>query len=209
MTPSTQGLLRRRTAFGLAAAALMILAAPDPSAAQSASESQSAQFIEQTVQRLVAVVNSSVPEAEKRQQSQAIIDSSVDVDGVARFCLGRFWNEASPEQRADYTKLFHEVLVNNITSKLGEYKGVSVTINHTTERGDDDVVNSTVNRPNNPPTAVDWVVARGTPKIVDVIAEGTSLRLTQRQDYMSYLVHNGNNVDRLIQAIREQAAQNG
>ncbi len=27
----------------------------------------------------------------------------------------------------------------------------------------------------------------GSPKIVDVIAEGTSLRLTQRSDYASYL----------------------
>jgi phospholipid transport system substrate-binding protein len=194
--------------IGLAAAAFMVAAAPGLAAAQSASEAQSARFIEQTVQRLVAVVNGPGSAPDKRQEMQAIIDSSVDVDGVARFCLGRFWNDASPGQRADYTKLFHEVLVNNITSKLGDYKGVSVTVNRTTERGDDDVVNSTVTRPNNPPTSVDWVVSHTTPKIVDVIAEGTSLRLTQRQDYMSYLVHNGNSVDRLIHAIREQAAQN-
>lgn len=193
---------------GLAAASFMVAAAPSLAAAQSSGEAQSARFIEQTVQRLVTVVNGPGSAADKRQEMQEIIDSAVDVDGVARFCLGRFWNDASPEQRADYTKLFHEVLVNNITSKLGDYKGVSVTVNRTSERGDDDIVNSTVNRPNNPPTSVDWVVSSGTPKIIDVIAEGTSLRLTQRQDYMSYLVHNGNSVDRLIHAIREQAAQN-
>ncbi len=209
MTSATQVLLRRRTAIGLAATALIMASAPGLAAAQSASEGQSGRFIEQTVQRLVAVVNGPGSTSEKRQQMQAIIDSAVDVDGVARFCLGRFWNDASPEQRADYTKLFHEVLVNNITAKLGDYKGVAVSVNRTSARGDDDVVSSVVTRPNNPPTAVDWVVTRGTPKIIDVIAEGTSLRLTQRQDYMSYLVHNGNSVDRLIHAIREQAAQNG
>ena len=47
------------------------------------------------------------------------------------------------------------------------------------------VVSTTVVRPNNPPTAVDWIIANpsGAPKIIDVVAEGTSLRLTQRQDY--------------------------
>jgi phospholipid transport system substrate-binding protein len=45
----------------------------------------------------------------------------------------------------------------------------------------------------------------GTPKIIDVIAEGTSLRLTQRSDYASFLAHNGGNIDALIAALREQA----
>ena len=65
--------------------------------------------------------------------------------------------------------------------------------------------------PNNPPTTVDWVIeqAASTPKIVDVLAEGTSLRLTQRQDYASYLTRNNNDVDALINAMKQQTAQNG
>jgi phospholipid transport system substrate-binding protein len=44
----------------------------------------------------------------------------------------------------------------------------------------------------------------GSPKIVDVVAEGTSLRLTQRSDYASYLSQHGNNVDALIAAMKAQ-----
>jgi len=47
------------------------------------------------------------------------------------------------------------------------------------------------------------------PKIIDVVAEGTSLRLTQRQDYASYLSHNNENIDSLINAMRQQVAQAG
>jgi phospholipid transport system substrate-binding protein len=47
------------------------------------------------------------------------------------------------------------------------------------------------------------------PKIIDVIAEGTSLRLTQRQDYASYLTRNNNSVDALIDAMRQQIATAG
>ena len=73
------------------------------------------------------------------------------------------------------------------------------------------MVSTTVIRPNNPPTAVDWIIANpaNTPKIVDVVAEGTSLRLTQRQDYASYLSRNNNDIDALINAMRQQVAQAG
>jgi phospholipid transport system substrate-binding protein len=68
-----------------------------------------------------------------------------------------------------------------------------------------------VERPNNPPTNVDWVISNPTsdPKIIDVIAEGTSLRLTQRQDYASYLNRNNNDIDALLNAMSQQVAQAG
>ena len=95
--------------------------------------------------------------------------------------------------------------------KLGEYKGVGFTMGRARADGENDVVSTTVERPNNPPTAVDWVIAdvNAKPRIIDVVAEGTSLRLTQRQDYASYLLHNNNNVDALISAMKNQVAQNG
>ena len=58
-------------------------------------------------------------------------------------------------------------------------------------------------RPNNAPNKVDWVVTSsgGAPKIIDVVAEGTSLRLTQRSDYAAFLSRNNNNVGALIEAL--------
>jgi phospholipid transport system substrate-binding protein len=58
---------------------------------------------------------------------------------------------------------------------------------------------------------VDWIISKPTsdPKIIDVVAEGTSLRLTQRQDYASYLSRNNNNIEALINAMRQQVAQAG
>jgi phospholipid transport system substrate-binding protein len=161
--------------------------------------------------KLVAVVNGPGSEHEKRERLTEIINSGVDVDGVARFCLGRYWRNASPEQQKRYMELFHQVLVNNITAKLGEYQGVRFTMGRTQHREDTDVVSTVVERPNNPPTNVDWIIsnASGSPKIIDVIAEGTSLRLTQRSDYAAYLSHNNDSIDALISAMRQQVAQAG
>jgi phospholipid transport system substrate-binding protein len=181
-----------------------------PADAQGATDRASA-LIKSIGDQLVAVVNGPGGERDKRARLTAIIDSGVDVDGVARFCLGRFWRTASPEQQRRYMELFHQVLVNNITSKIGDYRGVRFQLGRTQRRDDDAVVSTVVERPNNPPTNVDWIVSspNGDPKIVDVVAEGTSLRLTQRQDYASYLSHNNNNIDALISAMRQQVAEAG
>ena len=168
-------------------------------------------FLKTFGDQLVAVVNGSESDREKRSKLTAIIDGGVDVDGVARFCLGRFWRTASPEQQQRYSELFRQVLVNNITAKLGEYRGVRFTLGRAQQRDDNVIISTVVERPNNPPTNVDWIISNpgSDPKIIDVVAEGTSLRLTQRQDYASYLSRNNNSIDALINAMRQQVGPAG
>jgi phospholipid transport system substrate-binding protein len=192
---------------------LLILAAVSavlPLSVRAQNTDKAAAFVKMTGDRLVAVVNGPGSTSAKRSQMTQIISTDVDVDGIGRFCLGRYWRQATPEQQKQYLTLFHEVLVTNITSKLGEYKGVTFTMGRARPQDDEAVVSTTVVRPNNAPTAVDWIIANPTsqPKIIDVVAEGTSLRLTQRQDYASYLAHNNNNVDALIAAMKNQISQN-
>ncbi len=172
---------------------------------------KAAAFVKTTGDKLVAVVNGPGAASAKRAQMTQVINTDVDVDGIGRFCLGRYWRLATPEQQKQYLTLFHEVLVTNITSKLGEYQGVTFVMGHSKAQEEEAVVSTTVVRPNNGPTAVDWIIATPTtqPKIIDVVAEGTSLRLTQRQDYASYLSHNNNNIDALIAAMKTQVSQSG
>ena len=198
-----------RRAF-LTLASAVLLPAGRPVHAQGAGKDASA-FLKTFGDQLVAVVNGSESDREKRSKLTAIIDGGVDVDGVARFCLGRFWRTASPEQQQRYSELFRQVLVNNITAKLGEYRGVRFTLGRAQQRDDNVIISTVVERPNNPPTNVDWIISNpgSDPKIIDVVAEGTSLRLTQRQDYASYLSRNNNSIDALINAMRQQVGPAG
>ncbi len=205
-------MLTRRTFLVLAGALTAATAMPSLAARAFADETDAATaFVRSVGERLVGVVNGPGSLHDKRQRMQEIIDTVVDVDGVARFCLGQFWNRATQQQQQQYTALFHEVLLNNITGNIGEYQGVRFEMGRSQRRGDTDLVSTVVDRPNNPPAKVDWVIsqASGQPKIVDVVAEGTSLRLTQRSDYASYITRNGNNVQALIDAMKQQVAQNG
>jgi len=183
---------------------LLLLAMP------ARADQQASALVKNTGDRLVAVVNGPGTVAEKKPKLREIVEAAVDVEGVGRFALGRFWRIATPDQQKQYMALFHDVLLNSITAKVGEYRGVSFTMGEAQQRDDGVHVMTVVVRPNNPPADVAWVVTNGPSgrKIVDVIAEGTSMRLTQRSDYSSYLSRHNSSVQALIDAMRQQVEQN-
>ena len=175
----------------------------------SGSTASDTAFVRALGAKLTAVVNGSGSVAEKKTQILPLLSNDVDVDSIGRFCLGRFWNTASPAQQQRYLTLFHQVLTNTITGKLGDYKGVGIAVGQANSQDGKTYVPTTITRPGQPPAAVQWVVsdASGAPKVVDVVAEGVSLSLTQRSDYASYLAHNGNNVDALLNALTRQVSR--
>mgnify|MGYP003343344784 CR=1 FL=1 len=61
-------------------------------------------------------------------------DHDVAVDRVAQFCLGRYWRTATPAQKQRYQQLFHQVLANSISDKLGAYEGLSLAIGQAEHR---------------------------------------------------------------------------
>lgn len=179
-----------------------------PAGAQTPGEAT--QFIDQTAKQLIAVIDSPTPMSQKRIQLQQIIDRAVAVDEVGRFCLGRHWRTATPAQQQEYLRLFHTVLLNSITGHLGEYKGITYTLGRATAGEGGVQVPSVMNRPGQPPANLTWLVSsNSSPKIIDLIAEGTSMRLTQRSDYDSFLNHNAGNIQALLDAMKRQASQTG
>lgn len=179
-------------------------------AAFAQSAAQATQFINQTARQMIAVIDSPASQAAKSAQLQQIVNRAVAVDEIARFCLGRYWRSATPAQQQEYAQLFHRVLLNSITGHLGDYKGITYTLGRAIP-GDGGVqVPSVLTRPGQPTANLTWVVANdgaGSPKIIDVLAEGTSMRVTQRSDYGGFLDSHGGNVGALVDALKRQARQ--
>ena len=193
---------------GLIAGFAALVAALHATRAKAQDSTAATSFVLAFGTKLLDVVNGAGALPEKVRRIRPLIDSAVDVETIAHFCLGRYASVATPKQVDEFTALFHAVLVNNITSKIGEFRGVTFRMADSSVRGNDAFVGTVVQRPNSAPVSVRWVVSTlsGNPKIVDVVAEGTSLRLTQRSDYASFLSRNGASVDALIAAMRRQVA---
>ncbi len=209
--------MRRRRLLGLVAATVALPSCLSRARAQGTSAAgldpaRAAAFIKETGAELGRLVGGARDAQDKRERLQPFVDRVVDVDAVARFCLGRHWRGATPEQQREYLRLFHGVLLTNIVSRMGDYQKTEVKVNigQPDTREDGVHVPTVVERTGNPPARVSWVVQAdgGAPRIVDVIAEGTSLRLTVRSDYTAFLLKHGNDVGALNAALREQARQN-
>ncbi|WP_431281189.1 MlaC/ttg2D family ABC transporter substrate-binding protein [Humitalea sp. 24SJ18S-53] len=201
----THPIFGRRLALTLPWAAAAVVAAR-PALAQM-DPGRAAEFIRLTGVDLVAAINAQGPVAQRRDQVATILRRSVDLEGVGRFILGRWWRVATPEEQQQYNRLFEETLIRNLSARFGEYQGVRFTLGRTQARAEDDVlVGTVIERPGSAAFGLDWRIGDvgGQPKIVDVIAEGTSLRLTQRSEYSSVITRNGGKVASLLDAMRGQ-----
>lgn len=167
-------------------------------------------FIQATGEEMVAALNSGQSLEQRRAQVANILRRSVDVEGTGRFILGRWWRVASPAEQQEYLRLFEETLIRNLASRFGDYQGVRFALGRSQQRSEDDALVSTmVERPGSPAFNLDWRVGdvNGQPRIVDLVAEGTSLRLTQRSEYSAVVQRGGNQLGPLLAAMRQQLAR--
>ncbi len=178
--------------------------------AQAPAPAQAVAFIRASGHKLAELSTPATPPAERQARLVALLDTVVDFDSIGRFCLGRFWRVATPAQRTAYLAAFRAVVMRNVTSRMGSYSQgtAKIDIGQPTRQGDAVDVPTVVTRPGSAPLRLVWVVgdAGGKPKIVDLIAEGVSLRLTQRSDYTSFIDRNNGSIDALIAAIQRQQA---
>ena len=200
---------RRSLLLGLLLATLLL-----PRASQAQGEpdpAQAATFVRQAGVDLATVVSAAQSPEDKQARLGPYLQRVVDEDGIAQFCLGRYWQTTTPALRSEYLRLFRLVLLRGVVNRLGDYQAgsVKVSVGTPAQKPDGTYVPTIVERTGNKPVNITWMVvqAGGALRIEDVVAEGMSLRLTQRSDYASFLAHNGGNVDALLAAMKKQVGE--
>jgi len=182
-----------------------------PARAQQMDINRATAFVDRAGQDLVNAINDPrLNQTQRRDRVASILRNAIDIEGTGRFILGRHVRQATPAELQDYLKLFDEIIIRNLSARFGEYRGVKFSLGRSQQRTEEDALVSTlVERPNTPAFTLDWRVAEinGQPKVVDVIAEGTSLRLTTRSEYAAVIQRNGGRVASLLDAMRGQIAQ--
>jgi phospholipid transport system substrate-binding protein len=182
-----------------------------PALAQQMDIARATAFVDRAGQDLVNAINDPrLNPTQRRDKVASILRTAIDIEGTGRFILGRYVRQASPAELQDYLKLFDEIIIRNLSARFGEYRGVKFSLGRSQQRTEEDALVSTlIERPNSPSFTLDWRVAEinGQPRVVDVIAEGTSLRLTTRSEYAAVIQRNNGRVASLLEAMRGQIAQ--
>jgi phospholipid transport system substrate-binding protein len=94
----------------------MLLMPGRASTAQTDQSARAMDFIRHTGNDLTSLADGAATSDAERPRLQDFLDRVVDVNGVARFCLGRFWSTASNGQQRTYLALFRRVSLRNVVA---------------------------------------------------------------------------------------------
>lgn len=196
----------RKLLAGLATAAALVSSA----AAYAATSPEAAlRFIQDIGTRTIKVLGDPArSQTERVDKVHDLLDEGLDLDAIGRFALGRAWQTASPAQRAEYAKLFRDYVLNAYARRLTIYSGETLKVTGAQPIADTDaLVLTVIERPNGQPANVGWRVREegSRYKVVDVIVEGVSMAVTQRQEFASVVANKG--FDGLLDALRSQLQQ--
>ncbi len=207
--PTSRPTSRRGFTRGLAAvAAVLLLAAAGPRPATAVETGDPAAFVRHFSERSMAVLaDEGLAGGQREQVFRGLLTASFDIKTIGRFVLGRYWRKATEAERAEYGRLYEDLIVATYARQLASYAGEGLKVEGVRQQdGKSALVASRFPRAEGEPIQLDWrLLRRGdTWRIVDVVVEGMSMALSQRSEFKAVIRGNGGRVAALLEKLREK-----
>lgn len=189
--------------------ALAILALARPAYALVGPDASPTEFIQELGDQALTILEQDATPQRKLDELKELLDQSTDLELIGRLVMGRYWRQADEAQRAEYLRLFNGLVMQTMAERLSWYNGQTFTVmddRAIDER--DSVVATRINRPGGQtPVSVEWRVRRSEQGylLIDIIAEGVSLVVTQRSETAEFISRNG--VDGYLAEMRDRVAK--
>ena len=164
--------------------------------------------MEMTTNAINTLTNKSISQNEKESQFGKLFDKNFDVPSISRFVLGKYWKQASLDQKKNFIKAFRNYVVKTYSSRFNEYSGEKLKlVNYENEKNPKIfLVHTILERKDGPVIKVDWRIGKKKDRfvILDIIIEGISLAITQRSEFVSVIDQNEGSIDQLISLLKER-----
>lgn len=143
---------------------------------------------------------------------RTLLENYFDVASISKFVLARYWRVATEPERAEFTKLFEQFVVQSYAARFAQYSGETFKVNNVVKGQpdpNDAIVHSTIEAAGEEPVRADWFLKQAADRylIVDVKIEGVSMVQTFRDEFASVIRTNGGTVAGLNEALRKKIAQ--
>lgn len=158
-------------------------------------------LVQQAVPKLLTM-----PAIQRPDELRRLFEGNIDLPGMARFAMGRYWRQANDAERAEFVELFQALLVQTADKGLADYRGGKLSVLDTRAGDEGEVlVRSALNLQEGPSVRVDWSLRRdmGRLRIQDVVVEGISTRIALRDLFATVIQEKGGTVAALLGTIRE------
>ena len=148
---------------------------------------------------------------ERTARFRALLNEAFDLPRIARFTLGRYWRTASDEEKTEFVALFEKFVIQSYSNRFQDMSGQKLKVVGEREISESQaLVLSEIEIPGKPPVKINWRVRSkdDMKKIVDVMVEGISMSVTQRDEFAAVIRQTGGKVGGLIKALRRKTGSN-
>jgi phospholipid transport system substrate-binding protein len=187
--------------------ALLIFVAATPSGADVPSGAKNARSLIQDLgSQAMDALGRSTPPAQRVQVFRQLLSKDFDLADTARFALGPYARQLTPQQQSEFMALYRDALAGIYAQRLSQYAGEPFDVTGERQSGNETIVSSQVVRPGGQRVRIDWQVTRhdGRLMITDVLVDGVSQKLAQRQEFSGIIQRNGGQPAAVIAALRQQ-----
>ncbi len=201
---------RRRRVAALLATLVLLLYAPDLGRAAAAEGAGAGIFLTELTDRAMAqLTEPDLAEAEQKLRFRRLLTEAFDLPAIGRFVLGRYWRRADAAQRSDFLEAFEDMMMHRFLPLFSKFSSERFNVSATRPYKNNPnfvSVESKLRQESGEPIHVNWRVRKLGEgyKIVDIVAEGVSIAVTLRSEYVTVLKRNGGDVDALTQVLREK-----
>ena len=168
-----------------------------------------AYVIEITKNAINTLTDESIDQKKKETKFGELFDKNFDIPSISRFVLGKYWKQASLDQKKQFIKAFRNYVVKTYSSRFNEYSGEQLKLINFENESNPKIfiVHTALEREDAPPIIVDWRIGKKKNNfvILDIIIEGISLAITQRSEFVSVIDQNEGNIDQLISILKEKS----
>jgi len=169
---------------------------------------KSSNFINNITDSASSILSSENTREEKIQKLIKIGESSVDIDGIGFYTLGKHRKILNDGQKDEFKKIFREYFLKSFSSRLVEYKEAKIVVISEDIKNDKYTIvkSKLLATSDRPEVSIDWRVYTKDPTkplIRDLIIEGLSLARTQREEFNSIITNNGGDIKALFTSLKD------
>lgn len=148
---------------------------------------------------------------QRTERFRGLLNDAFDLPRIARFTLGRYWRTATDEEKAEFVTLFEKFVIQAYSTRFQDMSGKKLNVINAREvSASQALVLSEIAIPGKPSVKINWRVRskNDVHKIVDVMVEGISMSVTQRDEFAAVIRQTGGKVGGLIKALRRKTGSN-
>ena len=194
-------------AFGAIALVFCVFTSPVHAAAKDAEN-----FIRQMGNKAFASLSEGgISDDQRTERFKALLEEAFDLPRIARFTLGRYWRVATDDEKSEYVALFEKFIILAYATRFQDLSGKKFMVLQSRDiSANQSLVLSKIVIPNQPAVKINWRVRSKEEKhkITDVMVEGISMSVTQRDEFVSVIRQTGGKVAGLINALRKKTSSN-